>query len=69
MYFCFMNKKIKIYHSSLHVKEGADVKYYFIITEYSLIEKRVLRCYAVELPLWTRWHRFEEYEYYHPMQN
>lgn len=63
------NKDLIIYQSSLHVKEGELVRYYFIITEFSLIENKILRCYTVELPLWTRWHRFEDYDYYHPMQN
>jgi hypothetical protein len=61
------NKKVKIYHSSLHVKQGEIVKYFLIISE--IVDSEVLCSYAVELPLWTRWHRFEEYEYYHPMQN
>jgi hypothetical protein len=64
-----MEKKVKFYQNPVHIKEGDHVKYYLIITEYSLIENKVLSCYAVEMPLWTRWHRFEEYDYYHPMQN
>lgn len=63
------NKDIRFYQSPIHIKDGEVVRYYLIITEYSTIEKRVLRSYSVEIPSWTRWHRFEEYTYYHPMQN
>ena len=58
-----MNKKIKIYHNTLHVPQGDEVRYFLIITEYSLSENKVIRSYSVEMPVWSRHYQFPEFEF------
>lgn len=63
-----MNKYIRIFHSTIELKE-IEPRYYLVLTEVCLLTNRVIRTYSARLPQWVAENENSDYEYYQVISN